>query len=182
MNPVDSIFEIYRSEGRIDYGNERVSQTAHALQCAMRAEQDGAPAHLIAAALLHDIGHLAKPARRGASSRGPDARHEAVGSKLLSAWFGADVTEPVRWHVAAKRYLTATEPGYFEELSPGSVRSLAVQGGPFGDRQAARFIRRPYACDAIRVRRWDEQAKVPGLETPPLEHFRAHLEASLRAP
>ena len=86
---------------------------------------------------------------------------------------------PVQLHVAAKRYLCATEAPYFATLSPGSVRSLELQGGPFTSEQAQRFAAKRYAQDAILLRRWDEQAKVCGLQTPTLEHFRPHLEAVL---
>ncbi len=176
---IETILEIFRDQGNRHYGRERVTQTAHALQCATLAEKEGAPSSLIVAALLHDIGHLTNPDDKAAKHRGEDAFHETVGRDFLSPWFGPDVTEPVLWHVAAKRYLTATEPDYFASLSPGSVRSLELQGGPFTPERARAFAARPYAEGAIRVRRWDEGAKVLGLETPPLDHFRPHLEACL---
>lgn len=185
MHPIDIIFEILRTEGGRDYGSteedfDRVSQIEHALQCATLAENAGAPSSMITAALLHDIGHLTNPEDRGAARRGEDAYHETVGRNFLSDWFGPEVTEPVMWHVAAKRYLTATESDYFSTLSPGSVRSLELQGGPYTEEKADAFIGRPFAREAVRVRRWDEQAKVPGLTTPPLEHFRQPLEDCLR--
>lgn len=176
---IETILEIYRDKGNRHYGRERVTQTAHALQCATLAEKEGASSSLIVAALLHDIGHLTNPDDKAAKHRGEDAFHETVGRNFLSRWFGPDVTEPVLWHVAAKRYLTATEPDYFASLSQGSVRSLELQGGPFTADRAAAFAARPFADGAVRVRRWDEGAKVPDLETPPLEHFRPHLEACL---
>jgi predicted HD phosphohydrolase len=90
------------------------------------------------------------------------------------------VTLPIQLHVAAKRYLCATEAPYFATLSPGSVRSLELQGGPFTSEQAQRFAATPYAPDAVVLRRWDEQAKVCGLPTPALQHFRPYLEAVLQ--
>ena len=179
---VETILDIFRAEGERDYGGERLSQTAHALQCGWLAEKAGASSALITAALLHDIGHLVNPQDRVARQHGEDGFHEVVGCDYLARWFGPEVTQPIMWHVAAKRYLTAAEPDYFATLSQGSVRSLELQGGPFTSERAAQFIERPFAKDAVMVRRWDEGAKVPHLDTPPLEHFRPHLEASLKRP
>lgn len=181
MSPIDAIFERFDRHGGDDYGGERVRQLEHALQCAALAEAEGAAPGLVAAALLHDIGHLIHDLGREPAARGIDDRHEVLGQQWLAQWFGEAVTEPVRLHVPAKRYLTATDPGYFASLSAGSVRSLELQGGPFTPGDAAAFIARPHAMDAVRLRRWDEGAKVPGRVTPDLAHFRRHLEASLAA-
>jgi phosphonate degradation associated HDIG domain protein len=179
MDPIDEIFDLLERRGGADYGGERLSQLEHALQCAALAETAGAGAALISAALLHDIGHLVHDLGRAPAARGIDDRHEMRGQEWLSSRFGAAVTEPVRLHVDAKRYLTATDPGYFATLSPGSVRSLELQGGPFSADLAAGFIGQPHAPEAVRLRRWDEDAKVPGKSTPRLKHFRPYLEASL---
>ncbi|MPY75785.1 MAG: HD domain-containing protein [Alphaproteobacteria bacterium] len=176
---VEAILEIFRAEGARNYGGERLSQTAHALQCGLLAEKAGASSALVSAALLHDIGHLVNPHDGAAKRRGEDGFHEVIGCDYLSRWFGPTVTHPIMWHVAAKRYLTAVEPGYFSGLSQGSVRSLELQGGPYTPERAEKFIERPFAKDAVMLRRWDEAAKNPHIETPPLEHFRPHLEASL---
>jgi len=179
MHPIERIFERFDRHGGDGYGDERVRQLEHALQCAALAEAEGAPATLISAALLHDIGHLIHDLGDGPAARGIDDRHELLGREWLSRWFGEAVTEPVRLHVNAKRYLTATDPGYFATLSPGSVRSLELQGGRFAPEMAAGFIGLPFAPEAVKLRRWDEGAKVPGKETPDLAHFRRYLEASL---
>jgi [1-hydroxy-2-(trimethylamino)ethyl]phosphonate dioxygenase len=179
MNPIDQIFACFDRHGGEDYGGERVHQIDHALQCAALAEGEGAASSLIAAALLHDIGHLIHDLGDSPAARGIDDRHEVLGQQFLVRWFAASVTEPVRLHVDAKRYLTATDPGYFATLSAGSVRSLELQGGPFSAEEAAAFISRPYAVDAVRLRRWDEAAKVPGKATPDLGHFRRHLDEAL---
>ncbi len=181
MTPIERIFERFERHGGKDYGGERVRQLEHALQCAALAEAEGAAPALITASLLHDIGHLIHDLGREPAARGIDDRHELLGQEWLTRWFGADVTEPVRLHVPAKRYLTATDPGYFATLSAGSVRSLGLQGGAFSPDEAADFIARPYAAEAVRLRRWDEGAKVPGKVTPDLGHFRPYIEASLRA-
>src|SRR6185312_3352403 len=131
-------------------------------QAGALAEAAGAPSPLVAAALLHDVGHL-----RGET----DARHGPAGAQWLSQWFGPAVTEPVRLHVAAKRYLCATEPGYFGLLSPESVRTLALQGGPMTPDQAAAFEALPNSRDAVAVRRWDDQAKDPAVTPPEFAHF-----------
>jgi phosphonate degradation associated HDIG domain protein len=179
MNPIDQIFERFELHGSDDYGSDRVKQLEHALQCAALAEEEGAAPTLIAAALLHDIGHLIHDLGAGPAARGIDDRHEVLGREWLAQWFGEAVTEPVRLHVPAKRYLTGADPGYFATLSFGSVRSLELQGGPFSPESAADFIGMPYAADSVRLRRWDEGAKIPGKPTPDLAYFRRYLEASL---
>ncbi len=179
MNAIDRIFEILRSGGRAEYGNDRVSQLDHALQCATLAEQQDASTALVTAALLHDIGHLLADDELAAFERGDDTRHEIRGADWLAQWFGDDVTEPVRGHVAAKRYLTATDQGYFDILSPVSRRTLELQGGPFTAAEAAAFASRPFAEQAAAVRRWDDSAKVFGADVAMLEHFREALAASL---
>lgn len=183
MDAIDEIFGILRNEGDRNYGDaESVTQLQHALQCAANAENAGASAALITAALLHDIGHLINPDARAAIKRKEDARHEESGSAYLEQWFGDDVCGPVRHHVAAKRYLTATESDYFGRLSKGSVRSLEVQGGPFAGDEAAAFIKQPHADGGVRLRRWDEEAKDINAATPSLEHFRRYVETALRQP
>jgi phosphonate degradation associated HDIG domain protein len=180
MDPVERIRERLVRFGGAEYGGERVTQLEHALQCAALAEASGAGAALISAALLHDIGHLLHDVGPEAAERGLDDRHEVLGGDWLAHWFGEDVAGPVRLHVDAKRYLTATDPGYLAMLSPASVRSLALQGGPFSGDAAAGFIARPHAAAAVRLRRWDEAAKIPGRPTPDLAHFARYLEASPR--
>jgi [1-hydroxy-2-(trimethylamino)ethyl]phosphonate dioxygenase len=178
MTAIDELLDLLEIEGGRQYGGESVSQREHALQCARLAEVEGAPPSLVAAALLHDIGHLLHSQGPRPALRGIDDRHELVGHKHLLRALGPEVAEPVRLHVPAKRYLCATEPSYFALLSAGSVRSLALQGGAFNPSEAEAFAAQPYAAAAVRVRRWDEAAKIPGLATPPLAHYRAALEAA----
>ena len=179
MTAFDEISELFEgARGRL-YGGEQLTQLAHALQCAAAAEREGAPASLIVAALLHDLGHLVHDLGPRPAARGIDDKHEEGGAKWLRRRFGPAVSEPVRLHVAAKRYLCAVEPGYFESLSPASVRSLELQGGRFDAAGAADFIARPHAEEAVRLRRWDEAAKVQGRATPDLAHFRPYVEACL---
>jgi phosphonate degradation associated HDIG domain protein len=181
MNPVDQVLERLQRGAAAEYGSDRVTQLEHALQCATLAEEAGAAVPLIVASLLHDIGHLVHELGRDPAGRGIDDRHEVRGRDWLGKWFAEEVTGPVRLHVDAKRYLTATDPGYFATLSLGSVRSLELQGGPFPLPLAEGFIALPHAAAAVRLRRWDESAKVVGKATPDLAHFRPHLEAALRA-
>lgn len=178
--PVDRIFDTLETEGVARYGMEAINQLEHALQCAALAEKEGADASLITAALLHDIGHLIH--KLGiAAERGIDDRHETLGEKLLRRWFGDDVVQPVALHVDAKRYLCTAEDDYFGRLSQASVRSLELQGGPFAEDDAEAFLSRPGAPEAVRLRRWDEEAKVKDLATPPLSHFRPYVEACLKS-
>lgn len=171
MDPIDRLMAVLETGAEAAYGGERVSQRDHALQCAWLAERSGAAPALIAAALLHDIGHMLLGGEREAMMAGIDQHHEQNGARHLAQWFGPAVSEPVRLHVAAKRYLCAVDPDYFARLSPVSVRSLALQGGPMTDEQVEAFAADPYAADAVRLRQWDEQAKIAGLATPALRHF-----------
>jgi gamma-butyrobetaine dioxygenase len=187
MSPVDAIADLFASAGAADYLGEPVTVAAHLLQAGARAQQAGAPPSLVAAALLHDVGHL-----RGADAlageieisgrelmAGADNNHGERGAQWLAQWFPESVTGPVRLHVAAKRYLCATEPSYFGQLSEASVYTLAVQGGPMTDAEAREFEREPHAADAIAVRRWDDQAKDPSADVPGLNWYRPLLASLL---
>lgn len=178
---VEEIFRVFARHGADAYFGEPVSQQAHALQAAHLAEQERAPDALVVAALLHDIGHLVHGAAEDIADQGVDARHEAAGEAWLQRWFGAEVTEPVRQHVAAKRYLCAVDPTYLSKLSPASVQSLALQGGPFGQEEVQEFEANPHYAAAVSLRRWDDEAKIADLEVPGLEHYRARLETMAQA-
>ena len=177
---IDDIFETFREHGTGAYLGEPVSIAEHSLQTATLAERDGAHSALVAAALLHDYGHLIHDLPEDSAEHGVDTSHEDVAYRFLTDLFGAEVAEPIRLHVAAKRYLCAVEPSYLEALSPASVLSLELQGGPFDEREAAAFAASPHAEDAVRLRRYDDAAKVAGAETPDLEHFRPVLDAEAR--
>jgi phosphonate degradation associated HDIG domain protein len=176
---VQSIIQLFKERGDAAYHGEAVSQTEHALQAAWAAEKAGADSALITAALLHDLGHLLHDLGENCAHQGVDDAHEARAARALRGWFGPNVTEPIRLHVAAKRFLCASEPGYFERLSEVSVLSLKLQGGPFSPEEVRDFQQNPHAEAAIALRRWDEEAKVLGLRTPDLDHFRPYLEAAL---
>jgi phosphonate degradation associated HDIG domain protein len=166
--------------GRHRYGLSDLNQIQHGLQAAWLAEQAGDPPSLVAAALLHDIGHMLHDLGENPAEGGIDDRHEEVGHAYLAERFGPEVTEPVRLHVEAKRYLCGKEPGYFATLSPDSVLSLSLQGGPMSAAEIAAFERLPLWREAVRLRRYDEGAKVKNLATPPLSHFLPYVEQALR--
>jgi len=170
------ILELFRARGDSDYGGEAVSQLEHALQAAMFAEQEGAAPTLVAAALIHDVGHLLHDLPSDAPGQGIDDRHETRAAAWLAQRFPPSVVAPVAMHVSAKRYLCAVDGEYLKQLSPPSVQSLALQGGPMSAEEIQRFETRPYFQDAVRLRRWDDAAKVVGLATPPLEHFARYLD------
>jgi len=165
-----------RAHGR--YGLEDVSQLQHALQAAALAEADGAPPALVLAALLHDVGHMIHKLGDNPAADGVDDRHEILGAKWLAKRLPPAVSEPVRLHVEAKRYLCAVEPDYFAKLAPDSVLSLKLQGGPMEAAEAASFRAQAYAEDAIALRRYDELAKDPRAATPDTAHFLRHLPAA----
>jgi len=185
-NPIDQIADLFAIQGASEYLGERVTQAAHMLQAAHLAEQDGAHDALIAAALLHDVGHFAGATSGeaggaddlpGAEFSGPipPQMHSRRGADWLAQWFGPEVTEPVRLHVAAKRYLCAVEPGYAKTLSAASIYTLGVQGGPMSGAELDEFAASPHAQDACRLRRWDDAAKDPDVAAPPFEHFKPLL-------
>jgi phosphonate degradation associated HDIG domain protein len=177
---LDEIARKLSGSGQRRYGLHHVNQLEHALQTAWLAERAGDPDALVAASLLHDIGHMVHRLGDNPAARGTDDLHEELGHAYLCALFGPEVTEPVRLHVAAKRYLCAVEPDYFATLAADSVRSLALQGGPMSPAEAAAFAALPQADAAVRLRRYDDSAKVAGLETPDVAHFMPALERSLR--
>src|SRR6185436_19031082 len=136
---------------------------------------------LVAAALMHDIGHLLHDLPEDIAEHGTDGQHEEGGARFLQRYFGPAVVDPVRLHVAAKRYLCAVDPSYHSGLSPASQQSLRLQGGPFTPEEARRFEEEPWFRSAVAVRRWDDGAKVPDLMVPGLEHYRPRLAAALAA-
>jgi phosphonate degradation associated HDIG domain protein len=179
MKLIDRIFTLFRDKGQGAYFGEAVTQTEHALQSAHLAEQSGSAPELIAAALLHDVGHLLHSLPEDIAEHGTDGRHEERGASWLKRYFGPAVVGPVGLHVAAKRYLCAVEPDYHAGLSEASQCSLRLQGGPMSQEEVCRFEQEPGFRSAVAVRRWDDQAKVPGLVVPGLDHYRPCLEAVL---
>jgi len=177
---IDSIFAEFRRHGDAVYLGEPVTLTEHMLQTAYAAEQDGADPLLVAAALLHDYGHLIHDLPEDSAEHGVDTQHEEVGAAFLSQHFVPAAVEPTRLHVVAKRYLCAVDPAYFAALSPASVLSLKLQGGPLTEAEVKTYEALPFAKEAARLRRYDDLGKTPGLPTPDLEHFRPYLEAALK--
>src|ERR1700690_460888 len=177
MTVMDEILALYADRGDEAYFGECVSIAEHGLQAAHFARAAGAPPALIVAALLHDVGHLISNAPNDLAEGTEDAAHERVGGRWLAARFPAEVSEPVRLHVPAKRYLLATDPEYFAKLSPASVITLKLQGGPMAAHEVAQFEAEPFYQDAVRVRQWDDRGKVAGLKTPKLGDYRALIEA-----
>jgi phosphonate degradation associated HDIG domain protein len=164
------------------YGLADINQLQHALQSAALAERQGEDAAMIAAALLHDIGHMIHDQGEDPAAAGIDDRHEIGGADWLAERFGPEVSDPVRLHVAAKRYLVSTEPDYAARLSVDSVRSLALQGGIMDAAAQAAFRAEPHAAAALRLRRIDEAAKDPQARTEPFEYFLARYVAPLCRP
>jgi phosphonate degradation associated HDIG domain protein len=176
---IDEILALFAARGGAHYG-EGVTQTEHALQAALAAERAGATPALVTAALLHDIGHLLQDTPEDIADQGIDTEHESVASAWLSRHFGPDVSEPVRLHVRAKRYLCTAECGYWDLLSEASKLSLRLQGGPLSDEEAKEFEANGHARAAIDLRRWDDEAKIVGLATPSLAHYQPIVSVSLK--
>jgi len=160
---------IYATGADALYGGEAITQLEHALQCAELARQAGASPSLISAAFFHDLGHLLHGLGEDCAERGLDDHHERSGALVLARWFGSDVSEPVRLHVEAKRWLCRAESDYHASLSPASQRSLELQGGVFSHAEADAWIARPHARAAVALRRWDDLAKDPAVVVPGLD-------------
>lgn len=176
---IDRIECLYTAHGQAPYEGARresITALAHALQCGQLAEWAEAPTPLVAAAFLHDIGH-ALAADAVFRNDQLDDRHEELAVPFLAQRFGPDVTEPIRLHVAAKRCLVRLDAHYEASLSPASQHSLALQGGAMSDAELAEFLARPFAQEAMQLRRWDDLAKEPGRSTPPLGYYLALLDS-----
>lgn len=176
---IADILKLFARKGHQQYVGEPVTQLQHALQTALLAEEAGADAELIVACLLHDLGHLLHDAGSPPGSSGDDLHQYSV-LPFLRPLFGSAVLDPIKLHVDAKRYLCATEAGYYATLSADSVRSLALQGGVFNAEQVDEFIRQPRAAQAVALRRWDDKAKRADWVTPDIDWFMKYLEQSAK--
>lgn len=163
--------DILTRRGAESYLGEAVTMQQHMLQAAHLAERDEAPEALVAAALLHDIGHYTSEFGDDYIARGTDNRHEDAGARVLAGWFPDLVIACVRLHVPAKRYLCATDARYVAQLSAASVQTLVLQGGAMDAAEVAAFEQAPFFREALRVRRWDDAGKVADMATPPFDHY-----------
>ncbi|MFK7943842.1 MAG: HD domain-containing protein [Paracoccaceae bacterium] len=168
---VPFLARIFEKNANGEYLGEPVTIGVHMLQCAQLAEQAGAVDEVVAAALLHDVGHFTHEFQADAAEHDVDTVHEEAGARVLANWFPRLVVDCVRFHVDAKRYLCATDPSYFDKLSDASIHSLKLQGGPMSDAEVAAFEKNPGLKDIIQVRLWDEQGKDPELSTLPFAHY-----------
>lgn len=168
---IEFIGDIFINRGGESYLGEPVSMSEHMLQAAYNAEKSGQEMTLVVAALLHDIGHYTGEFGDDFMQIGVDNLHEVSGERFLKRWFPPQVTEPVRWHVDAKRYLCAVDPDYFATLTAASVRTLELQGGPMSPEEVSRFSANPWLDSILKVRRFDDQGKIPGAKTPNLDHY-----------
>jgi [1-hydroxy-2-(trimethylamino)ethyl]phosphonate dioxygenase len=177
---VPFIADIFERRGAEEYLGEPVTLSEHMLQGAWFAEEEGAPDELVVAALLHDIGHYTSEFGTYTPDDREDRHHDDAGADVLEPFFPRVVTECVRLHVAAKRYLCATDRSYFTKLSPASVHTLSLQGGPMSEEEVAQFRANPFHEEAVRVRLWDEQGKVPGMKTRRFRDYVPLLERVVR--
>jgi phosphonate degradation associated HDIG domain protein len=180
LSSVDEVFELLASGGGEAYFGEPVTVLEHSLQAAWFVQRRGCDVTLIAAGLLHDLGHLLHNEGEDAARRGLDTQHEELAVAALGEHLPAAVLDPIRLHVAAKRYLCLAEPRYLAALSPASQESLALQGGPMSAAEAEKFLALPHAREALTVRRADDAAKVQGLQVPQLDAYRALVESLWR--
>jgi gamma-butyrobetaine dioxygenase len=173
LTPFDEIVSWFATPQAQEFYGERVTIAEHMLQAAALAVSEQARTELVAAALLHDVGHLVPDLH-------PDERnreHANLALNYLSEMFSSEVTEPIRLHVQAKRFLVATQESYEALLSPASVHTLKLQGGPLDASGCETFLEHPHAQDALMVRRWDEAAKDAEADVPDLDAYRELVES-----
>ena len=173
---VDFIGDIFSRRGADSYLGEAVTMSEHMLQGAQLAEQAGASDEVVAAILLHDIGHYTSEFPEDSLEKGINNYHDEAGAAVLQAWFPSLVTDCVKYHVAAKRYLCAVDPDYFGKLSDASVHTLKLQGGPMSEEEVRDFEKLPYRKEIVQVRLWDDEGKVAGVETPGFAYYAPLLQ------
>jgi len=179
MNPsIQAITKLLTVQGQQQYGGEDINQLQHALQCATLAQSQGETPELVIACLLHDLGHLLHPLGDQTTTKNINDNHEYIGSCWLSSLFSQGVTEPIRLHVEAKRYL-GIDSNYLAQLSWSSKHSLLLQGGVFSPEEATVFINKPFAKEAVKLRIFDDKAKIKDLVTPGLSSFLPIMEKFL---
>lgn len=173
---VETIEKLFTDKASDKYLGEDCTMASHMLQGAQLAEAQGEDDELIAAALLHDIGHFANAFTERAFEQEVDARHEDLGASILDGYMPERTVSAVRHHVAAKRYLCATDPAYYDKLSEASKTTLRLQGGPMTAEEVAAFEQIPHYRDAVKVRLWDDEGKSPDAQTPPFSHYKPLLQ------
>lgn len=176
----EAILERMLSRGGESYFGEPVTVLEHCLQAAYFAGEAHSADALVVAALLHDVGHLLHQESEDIADHGVDTRHEELAHQMLAAYLPDAVLEPIRLHVAAKRYLCFADAAYLEALSPSSVLSLGLQGGPMSSDEADAFLALPFAREAIALRHWDDEAKIPDLAVPEIHTYLPQLKTLWR--
>ena len=177
---VDYIEDVFSRRGAESYLGEQVTMAQHMLQTAQCAEQAGANNSQIVAALLHDIGHYKNEIPETSLAKGIDNYHEEAGANFLEDYFPISVVEPIRQHVAAKRYLCAVKSDYLERLSPASVHTLNLQGGPMNEEEVKEFEKNDYLEQCVKLRYWDEDAKDPERVYPAFSYYRPLVESLVK--
>ena len=177
---LNDLVDIYTGRATGQYGLALINQLAHAVQSAHHARAQGLSSSVVVAALLHDIGHMVHELGDHPAAQGIDDEHELIGANWLACHFEENVTEPIRLHVAAKRYLCTVEADYFSKLSKDSIESLTLQGGRMSEAEVADFQQSLYWKDAVALRRIDEMAKDPKGPMPHFEEFTNELLNSMK--
>lgn len=170
-NIVDFIADIFARRGAEEYLGEKVTISEHMYQAGHLAEEAGASEDIIVASLLHDIGHFTNEFPDNAAELGIDSHHDRAGAAVVAPFFPSIVTDCIRHHVSAKRYLCAVDPDYFATLSDASILSLKLQGGPLTPEAAEKFAQNKDVEAIVQVRKWDDEAKVPKKKTESFAYF-----------
>lgn len=179
----EKIFSLYEQFGAEEYAGEKVSQLEHMVQSAQLAMEEGFDDEVVLAAFLHDVGHLLPVQDVSETMNGWGVMdHEKVGADwLLDMGMGERMCKLIASHVNAKRYLTWKYPSYYEQLSEASKNTLEYQGGRMNDEEAKAFESDPLFDLYIKMRSWDEAAKIEGKPVPDLAELKQKLDAYILA-
>jgi len=175
-NIVAFLEDLFERRGNEEYLGEPVTMAQHMLQGAKLAEQNGENDITIVSALLHDVGHFTSEFGMFKMSDTSDKFHENSGAEVLKRFFPKLVTDCVKFHVAAKRYLCATDPLYMKKLSKASIHSLSLQGGPMSSKEVTDFEKNPHLEEILKVRILDDAGKDPNMKTPPFSYYAPRVQ------
>ena len=177
MHIVDEIINKYQNNISL-YIGEKVTMTEHMIQTAMVAEENHSAEPLVCACLLHDYGHFIIKDPDQLVLKSQDGKHENIAFNFLKNYFKPEVVEPIKLHVQAKRYLCRNQ-SYWNILSEASKVSLKLQGGIMDDDEAKKFISLKFHDDAILLRKYDDEGKIPNIKMKKIEDYRNLINSQL---
>ncbi len=178
MDIVEKIISNFKNNKSL-YIGENVTISEHMIQSAMMAEKSRSKDYLVCSCLLHDYGHFILDDPDELVRKNQDGKHEDIGYEYLKKFFKREIVEPIKHHVIAKRYLSRNKK-YYNRLSNASIVSLKLQGGPLNSKEAKSFEKEEFFKEAIKLRKFDEEAKKVGFKIKDIIQYKDLLKASLK--